>query len=354
MPSSNKTIGFLYDAHMLQHRPHSKSPERPGRLQAIIDLLEKSSIHEHLEKVPVRQAEASELERVHTREYVARAEREIKSGIRVLDDPDTTVSAHSWDAALYAAGAAIGAVDYALTSPNKRSFALVRPPGHHARPDRAMGFCILNNVAVAAAHAIAVHGLKRIMIVDIDVHHGNGTEEIFYESEKVLFISLHQPAYPFTGAPSDTGKDAGLGTNINVLVPAGSTGKAYMDVLHEIVIPAACKFKPEIILVSAGYDAHWRSGEYVQRIGMCLTSHDYYKIAGLLAGIANEHCEGRIVGVLEGGYDLDSLAHSVEQTLAAWLQLPAPFDSVGSPPSRMVKKVDMKTIISEVKAIHHL
>jgi len=354
MPSSNKTIGLLYDAHMLQHKPHSSSPERPSRLQAIIDLLEKSTIHDHLEKLPVRQAELSELERVHTSEYLARAEREIKSGARLLDDPDTTVSTHSWDAALYAAGAAIGAVDYAITSPNKRSFAVVRPPGHHALPNQAMGFCILNNVAVAAAHAVAVHGLKRIMIVDIDVHHGNGTEEIFYDSENVLFVSLHQPAYPFTGAPSDVGKDSGTGHNINVLIPVGSTGKAYMDVLHEIIVPAAEKFKPEIILVSAGYDAHWRSGEYVQRIGMCLTSHDYFKIAKVLAEIADEHCEGRIAGVLEGGYDLDSLAHSVEQTLASWLHLPAPFDPVGSPPSRMVKKVDMKAIISEVKAIHNL
>ena len=354
MPLSHKTIGLLYDDHMLQHKPQADNPERPDRLRAIISLLEQSSIHDRLEKLPVRQAETSELERVHTKSYIEHAERLIKGGGRVLDDPDTTVSPESWDAALYAAGASIGAVDYAMSGPDKRSFAVVRPPGHHALPNKAMGFCILNNVAVAAAHALTVHKLERVLVVDIDVHHGNGTEEIFYDSEKVLFISLHQPAYPFTGAPSDIGKEAGKGQNINVLVPIGSTGAQYMEALEAIVVPAARKFKPELILISAGYDAHWRSGHYVQRIGMCLTSHDYYKISEALLHIAQEQCEGRIVGILEGGYDLDSLAHSVEQTLAAWLELPEPSDPVGPPPSRMVKKVNMKAIISEVKSIQNL
>jgi acetoin utilization deacetylase AcuC-like enzyme len=338
MHSSPNSIALFYDSYMLQHRPHSHSPERPDRLKAIIDLLEKSSLHDHLQMMSVRKAETFELERVHDHAYIERAEQEIKNGSRILDDPDTTVSSNSWDAALMAAGASIGAVEYALSGPGKRSFAVVRPPGHHARPAQAMGFCILNNVAVAAAHALAEHKLKRILIVDIDVHHGNGTEEIFYENGSVLFVSLHQPAYPFTGAPTDAGSGEGEGKNINILIPCGSTGNKYMEVLEQIIEPAAAKFQPELVLVSAGFDAHWRSGQYVQRIGMCLTSHDYYNIAVGLANIADKYCEGRIAGILEGGYDLDSLAHSVEQTLAAWLGLPAPFDPVGSAPSRTGKQ----------------
>lgn len=352
--NNNKKVGLLYDPIMLRHVPFEGHPERPERLKAVVDLLMRSSIWPHIVNLPVRAATMEELQRVHTPRYVETVRRVIEAGARYLDDGDTAASEGTWEAALNAAGAAIGAVDYAMLGDGNMAFALVRPPGHHALPTTAMGFCVFNNIAIAAEYARIRYGLERILIVDIDVHHGNGTQDIFYESGNVLFVSLHQPAYPFTGAVNEKGIGDGLGTTINVSMPIGSRGHHFIEVFQQIVVPAARRYKPEIVLVSAGYDAHWRNAQYVQRIGLCLTTSDYYAIGKVLKQIADEHCGGKIAAVLEGGYDLDSLAHGVEQTLCAWLEVPSPPDPVGLPPRNMLREIDIQAIISDSRTVHKL
>lgn len=258
-------------------------------------------------------ATREQLVRVHGEPYVDRI-AETKGRATSLD-PDTYTSPESYDVALVAAGAAVQAVELTLArdAEIKQAFALVRPPGHHAERDRAMGFCLFNNVAVAAAHALTL-GASRVAVVDYDVHHGNGTQWIFYEDPRVMYVSFHQyPFYPGTGAATETGRGKGEGFTVNAPFEAGGTDDDWMRVMSEAVIPILRQFKPEILLVSAGFDAH----ELDPLAGMRLTAPGFKAMTGALWDLARETCGGRMALVTEGGYHLQALTASLEAAVEA-------------------------------------
>jgi acetoin utilization deacetylase AcuC-like enzyme len=277
-------------------------PERVERAAALrrVTLGFRQSGGRVVEPVPATQAE---VERVHDRDYVASIEQ--TAGRAVSLDPDTFTSPDSYAVALLAAGAAVGAVDAVLDGPPAtRAFAVVRPPGHHAERDKAMGFCLFNNIAIAAAHARA-RGLERVAIVDYDVHHGNGTQWRFYDDPAVLFVSTHQfPYYPGTGAAGECGRGAGMGFTVNLPIVAGGTDADFERLFASVVLPVLRQFKPQLMLVSAGFDAH-RDDPLG---GMQLTTEQFGRMTAHLVAVADEHCDGRIVAISEGGYDLDALA----------------------------------------------
>ena len=228
---------------------------------------------------------------------------------------DTVISPGSYDAAMLAAGAATAAVD-AVMEGARAAFALVRPPGHHARYNSAMGFCLFNNMAVAAQHAVKKYGLERVMIVDWDVHHGNGTQDYFYERDDVLFFSSHRyPFYPGTGAANETGRGKGEGYTVNVPLPAGTGDGRYKEVFDDVVAPLARRYRPQLILVSAGYDAHLAD----PLGGMAVSVAGFSEMARTVRSLADEiaECEGRVAAVLEGGYNVEALAASVMATIGA-------------------------------------
>ena len=259
-----------------------------------------------------RPAQDDELARVHDRDYIG-AIRET-AGRAVALDPDTYTSPESYEVARLAAGAAVTAVDHVLDSGRgARALAMMRPPGHHAERGFAMGFCLFNNVAIAAAHARS-RGLSRVAIVDYDVHHGNGTQWRFYDDPSVLFISSHQyPYYPGTGAAGDIGTQAGLGFTVNLPMEAGATDADYDRVYGTAAMPVLRQFKPQLILVSAGFDAHMDD----PLAGMRVSARQFGRLTAMIAAVADECCDGRVVAVTEGGYDLAALAASLRETIRA-------------------------------------
>ena len=259
-----------------------------------------------------RAATEGEIGRVHAAEYIAMIKE--TAGRAVALDPDTFTSPHTWDAATTAAGAAISAVDHVLDKGSgARAFALVRPPGHHAEHAKAMGFCFFNSIAIAAAHARA-RGLSRVAIVDYDVHHGNGTQWSFYEDPSVLFVSSHQyPYYPGTGAAGDIGKGAGAGFTVNLPLSAGATDADYDAAFTRVAIPVLEQFRPELVLVSAGFDAHMDD----PLAGMRLTSDYFGRMTRAIADVADRTGQGRLVAITEGGYDLVGLARSLRASIGA-------------------------------------
>ena len=352
---TNKRVALLYDPIVLEHRPSPGHPERPERVSTIVKTLRETELWDSLVHIAPRAATPEEVQHVHTKSVVDKARRVSAEGGGLLDAGDTIASESSYDAAMMAAGAAIGAVDAVMTGELEAAFALVRPPGHHATPTQSMGFCIFNNIAVAAAHALIAHELTRIMIVDFDVHHGNGTQDIFYGDPRFLFYSSHQyPAYPGTGNVDETGEDAGLGFTVNVPLPAGVGDAGFAQVIDTILAPVADRFRPEIILVSAGYDAHWRNSKYVQGIDERMSVSGYYAIARQIQAIADKHCPGRLAAILEGGYDLDGLAYGVDATLRAWLGLPVIDDPAGPSPIPVIEGEKFEERLARVKAVHGL
>jgi len=307
-------IGFIRHELFLKHLQGYSHVECPERVEAIIERVSKSPIAKSILFIDAEPAERAWLERVHTSEYVRGIlSLEIEEAV-VLDAGDTVATPASPQAALYAAGAGVQAAKLVLDGKISSAFCCVRPPGHHAEPDRAMGFCIFNNVAVAAAHLVEAAGLKRVAIVDWDVHHGNGTEKIFIEDDRVLYISLHQyPHYPGTGHASTTGIGKGKGFNINLPMGAGAGDREYLAAFDNRIVPALDEFKPEFILISAGFDAHGDD----PLSGTTLTTGAYGKMTELLKASAERHCGGRIVSLLEGGYDIHALAESVEEHIRA-------------------------------------
>ncbi|MBK6922380.1 MAG: histone deacetylase [Deltaproteobacteria bacterium] len=295
---------LLYDDRMIEHDPGPGHPERPDRLRAIEAMLSLRTTT-HLRIDAPKPATEEQIARVHTFEHIARVGA--FAGQYGSLDPDTHVSPSSVRAAALAAGAAVQAVDEVCAGNVGNAFALVRPPGHHAVAGRPMGFCLFNNVAVAAAHARAVHLKRRILIVDWDVHHGNGTESIFYDTDSVLFCSLHQfPLYPGTGDTSAVGIGAGLGHTVNVPLQAGAADGDYARVFDELVLPIAEQYDPDFVLVSAGFDAH-RDDPLG---GMALTEDGFANLCGKLQSFAKRREIGMVL-TLEGGYDLAGLAKSV-------------------------------------------
>lgn len=267
---------------------------------------------------PPRPATHAELQRVHSDAHLANIDA--TAGRAVSLDPDTYTSPESRDVALLAAGAAIGGVDLIVQSRATRVMALVRPPGHHAERDRPMGFCLYNNVAAAAAHALAL-GMERVVVMDYDVHHGNGTQWMFYEDPRVLYVSTHQyPFYPGTGASDDVGRGKGAGFTVNVPLEAGSTDGDYAEVFRSLVVPVIDQFRPELVLISAGYDAHERD----PLARMRLSTAGYAALTKSLCNLADTHCHGRVVAVTEGGYDLTALKSCLESTMAILDGAPVP------------------------------
>ncbi|MDQ2800111.1 MAG: histone deacetylase [Armatimonadota bacterium] len=350
----NQHIGLLYDPAVLDHQPPFIHPEQPARVNEVMALLEQSGILERLTRLPVTPATRAQIERVHTPTYLDRVERIVRQGGGYLDMGNTFASPGSWAAVTAASGAAIGAVDAVITGGMDASFALVRPPGHHAPRGRAMGFCILNHAAMAASHAIARHGLTRILLVDFDVHHGNGTQECFYDSPQVLYFSTHQsPAYPFTGAVEEIGSGSGEGYTVNVPLPPDVGAAGFLQAFDMVLRPLAHRFRPEMVIVSAGYDAHWRNGLYVKGIRERLTVRGLCALSQSIQEIAEVHCPGKLVGILEGGYDLESLAYGVLGTLRVWLGDMEIEDPIGPAPSD-AREPDITQLLARVRQAHGL
>lgn len=298
---------LLFADHRFEEHDTGQHPEHAGRLRAIGSELAESGVGSQCQTGTPRPATNAELERIHPARHIQLIEHTALSGGGRLD-ADTVCSPRSADVARLAAGTACAAVDAVMAGEALHAMALLRPPGHHALADQAMGFCLYNNVAVAAQHARLQHGLDRVLIVDWDVHHGNGTEAIFYDDENVTFFSIHRyPFYPGTGAVADTGTGAGLGHNFNVPVKYGTSRQEYFARFNATLEAAAELARPQLVLLSAGFDAH-----RLDPIGsLDLESEDYVQLTRSLIDVANTHCQGRIVSLLEGGYNVDALAESV-------------------------------------------
>lgn len=300
-----KRLALFYDEGMLLHSNGIGHAERPERLRKIVSRIGLSELP-HIAWHQAREALREELLRVHTPTHVdwLLSQRGLSGRV----DDDTSYSSGTVHAALLGAGAAIDAVDCVLDGGSRAAWALVRPPGHHAESDRAMGFCFLNNVALAARHALDVHGLERVMIIDWDVHHGNGTQEIFEEEPRVLFFSSHQaPFYPYTGGARERGTGDGEGYTVNLPLPAGTTG-GDLRLLYRAFIPALmAAYQPELVLVSAGFDAHIDD----PLANFELRSQDFAALTAIVKEAADIVCDGRLVFVLEGGYDVRATGDSV-------------------------------------------
>jgi acetoin utilization deacetylase AcuC-like enzyme len=340
--------GYVYDPVYLEHDQRGH-PENRERLRTILRVVEENGLLDRLALIPAVPVTPERLAQVHSARYVEQVQRVARQGGGHLD-MDTYVRPASYDAALLAAGGLVEATRAVLDGQLANAFALVRPPGHHALRDRGMGFCLFNNVAIAARYALAERGLDRVLIVDFDVHHGNGTQDAFEADPSVMFISTHQfPYYPGTGHWRETGRGAGTGSIVNVPL-AGSIGdEGFAQIFREVVGPAAWRFQPQIILVSAGYDAHWDD----PLAHMYLSVAGYTSIARALKNLADELCDGRMVWTLEGGYHLEALAYSVLNTFAVLLddsdwQL---VDPLGPSPFR---EQPVDDVVAHVQGIHRL
>ena len=307
-------LAVLLDALYKDHLTGAGHPEQPARYDAVTRALESTHLLEGATRVQPRPANDDELALVHTASYIKSVRSEIgalagrPNVVRDLSTGDVTYSARSLDVALNAAGGVLSAVDALFKSDTRRAHCAVRPPGHHATPNRGMGFCLFNNVALAARHAERKHGADRILIVDWDVHHGNGTQDTFYSDGSVMFFSTHQhPWYPGTGMMHETGEGKGKGRIVNCPLPAGSGRDEILRAFRERLLPAADAFKPSLVIVSAGFDS--RIGDPLGRFQ--LTDADFTALTEMAIEIAAKHAQGRLLSVLEGGYSLEGLAAAV-------------------------------------------
>lgn len=299
--------GLFADARCQLHETGHGHPESPERFTAVMEGLKRAGLLEKLTRLEPRAVTADDLKLAHEADYLHSAEHDILSGASQLSTGDTSICEESWDAAQLAVGGAMAAVDAVMSGKVANAFCAGRPPGHHATADRGMGFCVLNNIAIAARHAQRRHGIGRVLIVDWDVHHGNGTQDIFYEDGSVFFFSTHQsPWYPGTGAARETGAGKGKGTTLNCPLPAGSGRTEVFGAFEEKLLPAMEKFRPEFVLISAGFDS--RAGDPLG--DFLLTDGDFADLTKIVRGIADEYAKGRIVSLQEGGYSLSGLANA--------------------------------------------
>ncbi len=308
---------FLYDDVFLEHETGEGHPERAERLRTMLRRLEEGGYFGRVLTVPTRAADERHLELIHKKEYVERVKRGIESGEEFFDSIDNTVCTRTYDVALYAVGGCLNMCDAVMSGRASNGFCAVRPPGHHAESQKAGGFCFFNNVAIAARYVQTEYGITRVAIVDWDVHHGNGTQDAFQEDDSVYYISLHQyPYYPGTGAEADIGYGRGLGYTLNIPVKAGSGNSHYLQAFNERVLPELERFRPEVVLVSAGFDAH--RDDPLSSIN--LTGDMYYRFTKMLKDVAHRHASDRLIAFLEGGYNVDVCADGAEQVIRALLE----------------------------------
>lgn len=305
-------IFVVTDEAMLLHKPRYFHVERPERLQSILDLLnEDAELRDRVEFIRPKKAAEENILLVHTKAHYDYVVDSISNGKDVLDEGDTYACDDSLASALFSAGCVVAAVDEIFSNQKEKIFCAVRPPGHHAESNRVMGFCLFNNIAIGAAHAIKKYALKKIAIVDWDVHHGNGTQEIFYKRDDVLFISLHQhPLYPGTGMRDETGNGSGKNFNLNFPLPATIGIDEYEKYFLNEIVPALKQYQPQLAMISAGFDAH--KNDPISN--MDLDENDFGKLTKILSGFCSENSIP-IISVLEGGYDLKALRASVKQHL---------------------------------------
>lgn len=309
-------VGQIFHPQYLKHDTGPGHPERPDRLRAILQRLQESGLEDSLQALEPRKATHEEIAGVHDRDYIERVARTAETRGIYLDS-DTFASPGSYEAALWAAGGLLAAVDQVVDGAVDHAFAMVRPPGHHAERDHAMGFCLFNNVGVAAEYLIQKHGFKRVAVVDYDVHHGNATQHMFYDREDIFYFSTHRfPFYPGTGAAGETGRGAGAGYTLNIPMAAGSGDEEYLRVFRDQLIPALREYRPDFLLISAGFDAH----RLDPLGGMRVSDEGFAQMTGQLEAVAQEFCGGKSVYTLEGGYDLTGLAGSVEQVIGLLLK----------------------------------
>jgi len=341
------SVGLVYDPIYLEHDT-GQHVENAQRLVAIVGHLEETKLMGQLVSLPPRAASLEELSTVHSQGFISYVQAFAERGGGWLD-ADTVVSPTSYDAALYAAGGVVKAVDGVLSGEVESAFALVRPPGHHALRWEAMGFCLFNNIAIAAKHALNSYGLERILIVDFDVHHGNGTQDTFYNDSSVLYFSTHQyPFYPGSGRFDETGAGPGEGYTVNASLPAWCGDSEYLQVFEEILAPVARRFSPQLIMVSAGYDAHW--SDHISLMRLSVTG--FAQMVGTINKLAQELCQGRIVLTLEGGYDLPALASSVRATFDVLLGNEI-VDPLGQPPQAGAPR-SIDELLQAIKETHNL
>jgi len=315
-PPSSGT-GFVYGDIYLRHKTGPGHPENPERLRAIVKRLKEKGLLTKLTIIEPTPVSRRWLTAVHAPEYVDRIKTGCRDGATHVDSPDAPVSRDSYDAALAAVGGVLAAVDAVMAGKIRNAFCAVRPPGHHALKNKAMGFCLFNNVAITTRYIQKKHKLARVLIVDWDVHHGNGTQETFYQDPTVFYFGIHQyPFYPGTGGASERGAGKGLGFTLNVPLPAGSGDREYKEAFEKQLQPAALKFQPDFVLISAGFDAH--RDDLLG--GMRVTEEGFAELTRIVRQIAERCSKGRLVSILEGGYGLEGLAGSTESHLRVLMQ----------------------------------
>ncbi|MBI5289041.1 MAG: histone deacetylase [Chloroflexi bacterium] len=341
------SCGFVYDPIFLEHDTGSH-PENASRMTATMALLEECGLLAELERIQVRAASPEELALVHDPRYVAGVRRLADEGGGWVD-PDTLITPQSYEVAAHVVGGTLNALDAVMRGEVRSAYCLVRPPGHHATPVQAMGFCLFNHVAIAAAYALERHGLERVAIVDYDVHHGNGTQDAFYAQPRVLYASTHEyPFYPGTGAAEEIGSGEGRGFNINIPMPHGSGDAEHRRAFEEMVAPALRRFQPQLIIVSAGYDAHFADEIAMQKLSV----DGYGALTSIVKAAADELCDGRLLVAQEGGYHLTALPWCVRRTIELLRgDEPTP-DPLGTVATRQPAGFD--EMLARVKQLHAL
>jgi acetoin utilization deacetylase AcuC-like enzyme len=320
-----KKTAIIYSPKYLRHKTGPRHPEVPSRLRVILRELNNSGVlqNENCSLVEPEPVSQKDLQLVHSRSYINQIKHFCSCGGGLVDVQDTVVSAESYDVALLAAGGAVKAVDLVMNKTYTNAFAFVRPPGHHAGSCYPMGFCVFNNVAVAASHLLKDCNLERVAILDVDAHHGNGTQDIFYKNSNVLYVSLHEDPveFPLNGFVDEMGKGDGLGYTVNIPLPYGTDDKVYLKAFNEIAFPVIQQYKPQFILVSTGFDSH-----RADPIGnLCLSTFSYQSIFDSVLNYASQFCQGRLVSVLEGGYNLRIMGKMATTVVAQMAGIPYVF-----------------------------